>query len=83
MGIAAGLAVAAALPVVRGSASSPDRPPDHGLATAGVLEHDLLVEDLPVDGGRMRVSGGTGRGLGIEINERALARFLVESAGGG
>ena len=31
----------------------------------------------------MRVSGTTGRGLGIELNERALARFLVESAGGG
>ncbi len=83
VGIAAGLAAAVALPVVRGSGSGPERSPDHGLATAGVLEHDLLVEDLPVDEGRMRVSGTTGRGLGIEINERALARFLVESAGGG
>lgn len=81
VGIAAGLAVAAALPVVRGPGS--ERAPDHGLATAGVLEHDLLVEDLPVDEGRMRVSGTTGRGLGIAIDERALARFQVESAGGG
>ncbi len=81
VGIAAALAVAAALPAGRGAGL--ERPPDHGLATAGVLVHDLLVEELPVDEGRMRVPGGPGGALGIAIDERALARFLVESAGGG
>jgi L-alanine-DL-glutamate epimerase-like enolase superfamily enzyme len=81
IGIAAGLAAAAALPAVGGAWVG--RTPDHGLATSGVLEHDLLVEGLPVEDGRMRVSGtseGSG-GLGITLNERAMARFLVESQG--
>jgi L-alanine-DL-glutamate epimerase-like enolase superfamily enzyme len=81
IGIAAGLAAAAALPSVR--VGSGERGPDHGLATAGILEHDLLVEGLPVDEGRMRVSGESAGGgaLGITLDERALARFRVESAG--
>ncbi len=81
VGIAAALAVAAALPFVRGV--SGEWAPDHGLATAGVLEHDLLVEALPVAEGRMWISGATGGGLGVAIDERALARFVVDSAGGG
>jgi L-alanine-DL-glutamate epimerase-like enolase superfamily enzyme len=82
VGIAAGLAAAAALPSVRGSTL--ERAPDHGLATAGVLEHDLLVEGLPVEAGRMRVSGASaGGGLGITLDERAMGRFVVESAGVG
>ena len=82
VGIAAGLAVAAALPSVRGATL--ERAPDHGLATAGVLEHDLLIEGLPVEAGRMRVSGASaGGGLGITLDERAMGRFVVESAGSG
>jgi L-alanine-DL-glutamate epimerase-like enolase superfamily enzyme len=82
VGIAAGLAVAAALPEVHGSRF--ERAPDHGLATAGILEHDLLVEGLPVEEGRMRVSGPpAGGGLGIMLDERAMARFVVETAGAG
>jgi L-alanine-DL-glutamate epimerase-like enolase superfamily enzyme len=82
VGIAAGLAVAAALPAVTGRRL--ERPPDHGLATAGLLEHDLLTMDLPVEKGRMRVPGGPATGgLGITIDERALARFVVESVGAG
>lgn len=84
IGIAAALAVAAALPSVAGPAAA-DRALDHGLATAGVLEHDLLVEALPIADGRMRVPGrgagaGGGRGLGVVLDERALARYAVESA---
>lgn len=78
IGIAAALAVAAALPSGRGP--SGDRSLDHGLATAGVLEHDLLVEALPIANGRMRVPGRTGGGLGVALDERALARHVVESA---
>ena len=51
-----------------------------GLATAGVLEHDLLVEALPITDGRMLIPGGMGGGLGVTIDERALTRYLVESA---
>ena len=78
IGIAAALAVAAALP--SGSGSSSDRGLDHGLATAGVLEHDLLVEALPIADGRMVVPRGMGGGLGVTLDERALTRYLVESA---
>jgi len=52
----------------------------HGLATAGLLEHDLLVEPLAVDGGRMVPPGGAGTGgLGILLDDRALRRFAVEA----
>lgn len=80
VGIAAALAAAAALPpVAERSGAVPSRP-DHGLATAGLLEHDLLVHSLVIDAGRMRLpaEAGTG-GLGIALDERALARFRVET----
>jgi O-succinylbenzoate synthase len=78
IGIAAALAVAAALPDVPGPWSG--APPDHGLATAGLLEHDLLVESLVVRDAHMRLPGGSpSGGLGISIDERAVQRFLVES----
>lgn len=52
----------------------------HGLATAGLLEHDLLVEPLAVDGGRMTAPGGAGTGgLGIRLDDRVLRRFAVEA----
>jgi o-succinylbenzoate synthase len=80
IGIAAGLAVAADLPELGGQGF--ERPPDHGLATAGLLEHDLLTEGLPLDKGRMRVPGGPdGGGLGIALDESMLSRFVVESVG--
>ena len=46
------VAVAAALPDVA-SSRWPD-PLDHGLATAGLLEHDLLARSLVIEDGRMR-----------------------------
>lgn len=84
VGIAAGLAAAAALP-------DPDRHA-HGLATAGLLEHDLLTAGLPIDEGRMRLAdglddeeddggvAGSRGGLGIALDERALERFATEAA---
>ena len=57
-------------------------PPDHGLATAGLLEHDLLAGSLVVEDGRIRPPRLPGSGgLGIVLDERALERFRVESIG--
>jgi hypothetical protein len=55
----------------------------HGLATAGLLEHDLLVEPLPVDEGWMGIpdrpaSGAVAGGLGVELNTNAVTRFTAE-----
>jgi O-succinylbenzoate synthase len=80
IGIAAGLAIAAALPEVV-SARWPD-PLDHGLATAGLLEHDLLVRSLIVEDGCLTRPGGDGTGgLGIGLDTKALDRFRVEAIG--
>ncbi len=80
IGIAAGLAMAAGLPEVIGPRLA--APPDHGLATAGLLEHDLLAESLIVEDGRMIAPVGTGSlGLGIELDGRALDRYRVEAVG--
>jgi L-alanine-DL-glutamate epimerase-like enolase superfamily enzyme len=77
VGIAAALSVAVALP---GPSRSSDAA-DHGLATAGMLEHDLLVDGLVVEDGRMRLPESRERsgGLGIALDEQAVGRFSVES----
>ena len=73
IGIAGALAAAARLP-------EPDAYA-HGLATAGLLEHDLLATGLEIDAGWMRAPGGPGTGgLGIALDGRALERFAAESA---
>jgi len=80
VGLAAGLAVAAVLPEV----ASPRWavPPDHGLATAGLLEHDLLAESLLVTGGRMHAPTRSGSGgLGIVLDLGAVERFRAEAVG--
>jgi len=87
VGIAAALAVAAALP----GAGAPTRggaglaAPDHGLATAGLLEHDLLHDGLVIDDGRMRLPHEPAAGgLGVTLDDAALARFrreVVEAVG--
>jgi o-succinylbenzoate synthase len=75
VGIAAAMSVAAKLPLL-GSGE----PPDHGLATAGLLEHDLLRRSLVLEDGRILPPGGEGSGgLGIELDTRAVERFRVES----
>lgn len=51
----------------------------HGLATAGLLEHDLLALPLAVEDGLMIAPGGPGSGgLGIRLDDGALRRFAVE-----
>jgi O-succinylbenzoate synthase len=80
IGIAAALAVAELLPDVA-TGRSPE-PLDHGLATAGLLEHDLLARSFIVEDGRMRAPGGIGAGgLGVALDVRALERFRVDSVG--
>ena len=82
VGIAAALAVAAALAEVDESRAEAGHPPDHGLATAGLLDHDLLRDPLIVDDGRMRAPLGAGSGgLGVVLDEAALARFRTERVG--
>ncbi len=74
IGIAAGLAAAAALPPVRGGRLA--SPPDHGLATAGLLEHDLLADGLVLGGGRLWTPAEPGSGrLGIRLDTAAVARY--------
>ncbi len=80
IGIAAALTTAAGLPEIRLSGAA--LPPDHGLATAGLLDHDLLEESLIVARGRMHVAGHTGSGgLGVVLDGRALERFRAEAVG--
>lgn len=76
IGLAAGIACAAALPDVPGW---PAAERDHGLATADVLEDDLIVEPLVVERGRIRAPGGPGSGgLGVVLDEAALERYAVD-----
>jgi L-alanine-DL-glutamate epimerase-like enolase superfamily enzyme len=77
IGIAAALTAAAQLRHVPGARFP--APLAHGLATAGLLEHDLLEEPLVVEAGRMHAPGGDGAGrLGITVSRRAVARFAAE-----
>ncbi len=84
VGIAAGLMIATLLPAVAALGARPAAPLAHGLATAGLLEHDLLVSPIPVEDGRMGpVERGLG-GLGVALDAKAVAGFtaeVVEAAG--
>jgi hypothetical protein len=44
----------------------------HGLATAGVLIHDLLGAPLPIENGRMKVPAA------VTLDESELARYTLE-----
>ena len=80
VGIAAALAMAAGsrMAVVGRGAL------DHGLATAGLLEHDLLREELVVEDGRMWLPDRPGPGgLGIELDDDAVGRYRGRDRGGG
>lgn len=82
IGIAAARAAAVALPDVAGRGGTVRLP--HGLATAGLLEHDLLREPLAVEAGHMEAPGGEGSGgLGVLVDDRALRRFAVEAVEAG
>jgi len=65
VGIAGALHLAAMAPGVHA----------HGLATADLLDSDLLLEPLPITGGRMDVPNGPG--LGVELDVAAIERYRV------
>jgi L-alanine-DL-glutamate epimerase-like enolase superfamily enzyme len=69
IGLAAALHVAAIVPGDRA----------HGLATADLLVDDLVVEPLSVEDGRIALP--TEAGLGITVDEAALARYAVGGGG--
>jgi L-alanine-DL-glutamate epimerase-like enolase superfamily enzyme len=75
VGLAAALATAAGLPAVDGATGDYA----HGLATADLLESDLLTRSLRIVDGRMVVPEGPG--LGIALDEEALRRYAVEWLG--
>ena len=78
LGIAAARAAAAALPAVPWRGAPGALP--HGLATAGLLEHDLVRAPLIVEAGTLAAPGGEGTGgLGVALDERALRRFAAET----
>ncbi|HZL16080.1 MAG TPA: mandelate racemase/muconate lactonizing enzyme family protein [Verrucomicrobiae bacterium] len=77
IGISAALRASMGLPSVLGSPFA--APLAHGLATFGLLEHDLLEEPLVVEDGWMRAPGGAGAGrLGVRVSRPAVARFAAE-----
>jgi L-Ala-D/L-Glu epimerase len=67
VGIAAALRIAAALP-----AAGTDRSPVHGLATAGLLAHDLLSVPLPIENGAMAVP------TEVALEESEVDRYTLE-----
>ena len=78
IGLAEALACAARISDLPGWPAA-DR--DHGLATADLLEDDLLMDQLRVEAGRMRAPGGPGSGrLGVTLDRSAVARYLVPDA---
>ena len=72
VGIGAALAIAARLP-----ASA--REYAHGLATAGLLESDLLLEPLAISGGRMSLPSVPGVAGRLDLD--AVRRYAVEWMG--
>ena len=78
VGLAVGLACAATLPDVPGW---PAMERDHGLATADLLEDDLIVASFVVTDGRMQAPFGSGcGGLGVTVDAAALDRYGVDDA---
>jgi L-alanine-DL-glutamate epimerase-like enolase superfamily enzyme len=78
VGLAVALACASVLPDVPGW---PAAERDHGLATADLLEDDLVVAPFAVTNGRMQAPFGPGcGGLGVTVDEGALDRYGVDDA---
>jgi o-succinylbenzoate synthase len=76
VGIAAALRIAAGLPagaaLARTSGWASGGEPAHGLATAGLLVHDLLSSPLVIDKGRMTVPGA------LALDSAEVDRYTVE-----
>ena len=78
VGLALGLACAAALPDVPGWPAA-DR--DHGLATADLLATTCSSARLLVEAGRMRAPGGPRSGaLGVTVDESVVHWYEVAEA---
>jgi O-succinylbenzoate synthase len=73
VGIAAVLRIAASMPAMARS-SMPALEPAHGLATAGILVHDLLHVPMPIAKGRMAVPAAVGLDR-KEVDRYTLERF--------
>ncbi len=67
VGIAAALRIAAALPT-----AGTGRRPAHGLATAGLLVHDLLTVPLPIERGAMAIP------VRVALEESEVDRYTLE-----
>jgi L-alanine-DL-glutamate epimerase-like enolase superfamily enzyme len=70
----AGVGIAAAAQV---AAALPGPLPACGLATASLLESDLLEQPLPISGGTLRLPDSPG--LGVHLDQGLLARYASES----
>ena len=57
------------------AAALPGRIPACGLATGSLLTADIIARPLEAREGRMALPGGPG--LGVELDERALARYAI------
>jgi o-succinylbenzoate synthase len=68
-----GIATAMALHI---AASLPDGGRAHGLATASLLQHDLLTWPIAIERGVMRLPAGAG--LGVDLDDDAAAKYLGE-----
>jgi O-succinylbenzoate synthase len=71
VGIAAVLRIAASMPAM-GRPPMPGLGPAHGLATAGILVHDLLHVPLPIAKGRMAVPAA------VELDQSEVDRYTLE-----
>jgi L-alanine-DL-glutamate epimerase-like enolase superfamily enzyme len=81
IGLAAALACASWVSQFSDLPGWPAAGRDHGLATADLLEDDLLVEPLRVEGGRMWAPSGAGSTpLGVAVDEAAVERYRVRDA---
>jgi L-Ala-D/L-Glu epimerase len=80
IGLAAGLACASWVSQFSDLPGWPADERDHGLATADVLEDDLLLEPLVVEGGRTWAPAGDGStALGIAVDLDAVDRYRVRA----
>ncbi len=81
IGVASARVAAAALPAAPWRGGTTRLP--HGLATAGLLEHDLLRAPMTLDDGELAAPGGDGAaGLGITLDDGVMRRFAVEAVEG-
>lgn len=80
VGLAAALACASWVSQFSDLPGWPAGDRDHGLATAELLEDDLLVEPLVIEDGRMRAPEGEGStALGVAVDLEAIDRYRVRA----